>query len=215
MDERLLRNAEEIRASITQGTCDPLRFRAALTNVPVLERDAWIDAVLGLDEIPADGPELPKGCVPYLPCATDVLLRIADQLPVHSTDVFVDIGSGLGRAAVLMRLLTGTSIRGIEVQSSHVNAAREMVHRLHLANATFVQGDALATVEELATGTVFFLYCPFSGERLDRFMANLEEVARKRSISVCLVDLPMPPCPWLERVGPESGDLGMYRSNLW
>ena len=26
---------------------------------------------LGFDEIPADGPDLPQGCVPYLPCTIE------------------------------------------------------------------------------------------------------------------------------------------------
>jgi predicted RNA methylase len=214
VDERLQQSAQEVRASITHGTCDPLQFRAALMNVPVIERDAWVDAVLGLDEVLEDGPELPKGCVPYLPCAVDVLLRIADQLPVHSADVFVDIGSGMGRAAVLMHLLTGASAIGIEVQSGHVNAAREMVTGLGLSDVSFVLGDALERVEELRTGTVFFLYCPFGRQRLERFLANLEIHARARAIRVCAVDLPLPACSWLEHVGPASGDLGMYRSDV-
>lgn len=216
MDERLLRNAEEVRASITQGTTDPLQFRAALTNVSPLDRDAWIDAVLGLNEVLDDGPELPKGCVPYLPCAVDGLRRIAELMPVRATDVFVDIGSGVGRAAAVMHLLTGASAMGIEVQSGHVHAARDMVKRLRLSNVTFVQRDAALLGPELATGTVFFLYCPFSGERLEQFLANLEGLAQTRPISICAVDLPLPACSWLERREQPHlfnvGDVVMYRS---
>lgn len=214
MDEGLWRRAQEVRESITQGTSDPGQFRKALLNVPALDRDVWIDAVFGLDDVPEDGPELPKGCVPYLPCAVDALLRIADQLPMHPEDVFVDIGSGLGRAVVLMHLLTGASAVGIEVQSGHVQASREMAKRLRLSKVTFVQGDVVECMDEWATGTVFFLYCPFSGVRLEQFLARLEPIARTRSISVCAVDLPLPVCSWLERVGSEGGDLGMYRSHF-
>lgn len=212
MDERLWRNAQDIRAAITQGLCGPVEFRMAIDKVPAIERDAWVDAVFGLEEVLEDGPELPKGCVPYLPCAVDVLLRIAYQLPVRPKDVFVDIGSGMGRAAVLMHLLTGASAMGIEVQSGHVKAAQELTRRLRLSDVMFVQGDAVGRIQEFAEGTVFFLYCPFSGERVERFLANLESLARKRAIAVCSVDLPLPECSWLERVGAEFGDLRMYRS---
>jgi len=212
VDERLWRNAQDVRGAITQGLCGPSRFREALESVPAIERDAWVDAVFGLEEVLEDGPELPKGCVPYLPCAVEVLLRMAEQLPVQAKDVFVDIGSGAGRAAVLMHLLTGASARGIEVQSGHVKAARELAKRLCLSEVTFVQGDAAEPLHEMATGSVFFLYCPFSGERVERFLANLEPLARTRAIAVCSVDLPLPECSWLERVGPEAGDLRMYRS---
>jgi SAM-dependent methyltransferase len=214
VDERYHASAGQIRLSITQGECAPPQFRAALSSVPALERDAWIDAVFGLDELLEDGSDLPAGCVPYLPCAMDVLLRVADLVPVRSADVFVDIGSGVGRAAVVMHLLTGASVIGIEVQSGHVNAARALTQRLGLGNVTFVQGDAVQLTTEFTAGSVFFLYCPFSGERLVKLLGHFEALARIRSICVCAVDLPLPPCQWLERVPVEFGDLAIYRSSF-
>ena len=95
MDERFRQRAEGVREWIVRGSCPPAQFRDELLNVPAIDRDAWVDVVLGLDELPADGPELPTGCVPYLPCAVDVLVRIADLVPVCVDDVFVDIGSGV------------------------------------------------------------------------------------------------------------------------
>ncbi len=215
MDERFHENAKEIRSSITRQECYPAQFRAALMNVPAIERDMWVDAVFGLEELPEDSSELPKGCVPYLPCAIDVLLRIADLVPVRATDVLVDIGAGLGRAAVLMHLLTGASAIGIEVQLGHVAVARELVNRLHLSRVTFVAGDAGQVAPDFAAGSVFFLYCPFSGERLVTLLGHIEAIARTREVYVCAVDLPLPPCEWLERVGPEAGDLGVYRSQAF
>lgn len=212
MDEHLHESAHQVRSAITQQKCDPVQFRAALMNVPAIERDTWVDAVFGLDNLLEDGPELPSGCVPYLPCAVDVLVRVADLVPVCATDIFVDIGAGLGRAAVLMHLLTGASAMGIEVQSGHVAAARELVNRLHLADVTFVHGEAVQGACEFTAGSVFFLYCPFSGERLVKLLGHLEAITRKRSIRVCSVDLPLPPCEWLERVGSEVGDLSIWRS---
>ena len=212
MDERYHENAHQVRSAITQQKCDPVQFRAALMNVPAIERDTWVDVVFGLDNLLEDGPELPSGCVPYLPCAVDVLLRIADLVPVRATDVFVDIGAGLGRAAALMHLLTGASAMGIEVQSGHVAAARELANRLKLSGVTFVHGEAVQVASEFAGGSVFFLYCPFSGERLVKLLAHFEAIARTRRISVCSVDLPLPPCDWLERVGADVGGLSIWRS---
>lgn len=212
MDERFHESADRVRLSITLGQCDPAQFRAVLMNVPFIDRDAWVDAVFGLDELLDDGPELPSRCVPYLPCAVDVLLRVADLVPVGSTDVFVDIGAGLGRAAVLMHLLTGASALGIEVQTGHVNAARALATRLCMTNVKFVAGDAVQAAPEFALGSVFFLYCPFSGERLVKLLEHFEAIARTRPICICAVDLPLPSCSWLERVGPEAGDLAIYWS---
>jgi hypothetical protein len=57
-------SAERVRALIEQGQCDPSLFRGALTGVPAVARDAWVDQVFGLGAPPEDGPQLPVGCVP-------------------------------------------------------------------------------------------------------------------------------------------------------
>ena len=94
-------SAENVRSSIERGSHDRAAFRAALLRVPPATRDGWLDVVLGLGDLPNDGRELPRGCVPYVPSAVDALLRIVEQAPVRASDIFVDIGSGLGRAAAL------------------------------------------------------------------------------------------------------------------
>jgi precorrin-6B methylase 2 len=139
-------------------------------------------------------------------------VHVADLVPIRSADVFVDIGAGAGRAAVLMHLLTGASAIGIEVQSGHVDVARALAVRLCIADVTFVVADAVQVAPDFATGSVFFLYCPFSGERLTTLLGHFETIARTRPICICCVDLPLPPCSWLERVGPDGGELSIYRS---
>lgn len=214
MDERLLHDAENIRARIIQQTISPEQFRAALLLVPYVDRDNWVNGVLGLEECAEDGPELPRGCVPYLPCAVDVLSRIAEQVPVRSSDVFIDIGSGVGRAAVLMHLLTGASTIGIEVQGAHVEKARELAERLRLSVVTFVYGDAAENSFAYSAPAVFFLYCPFSGPRLVRFLSQIEKFAQLHEVSICTVDLPLPELPWLE-ARCIDGDVCIYRSRIF
>jgi SAM-dependent methyltransferase len=193
-------------------TSDPSLFRASLTSVPPIARDAWADRVLGLGAPPEDGPALPRGCVPYLPCSVDALLRLTEHAPVRASDVFVDVGSGVGRAAALVHLLTGARAVGIEVQPPLVAAARELATRLRLPDVSFVEGDAAQLTAALAAGSVFLLYCPFSGDRLLKLLADLESVARTRTIRVCCVDLPLPACRWLEPAPPSWVDLAIYRS---
>jgi SAM-dependent methyltransferase len=214
MDEAQRDSAERIRALIERGPMAPALFREALTSIPPAERDAWVDRVLGLDSIPEDGPELPRGCVPYLPCSIDALLRLTEQAAVDASDVFVDVGSGVGRAAALVHLLTGAAAVGIEIQPALVSAARQLTHRLHLANVSFVAGDAAEVGAPLTTGSVFLLYCPFSGDRLVKLLATLEVVARTRLVRICCVDLPLPACNWLELVPPPAVDLTIHRSTL-
>ncbi len=182
-------------------------LEAALGRVPPPERDAWVDRVFELGPPPDDGPELPRGCVPYFPCAVDVLMRVAEH--VRADDVFVDVGAGLGRAAALVSLLTGAEAIGVEIQPSLVRAGRELASRLG-ARVSFVEGDASEV--EVARGTVFFLYCPFSGERLVKLLDRLATIAHP--IRLLCVDLPLPPCAWLTRDPPRAGDLEIWRSAI-
>jgi SAM-dependent methyltransferase len=182
--------------------------------VPPADRDAWLDRVLGLGELPDDDPELPSGCVPYLPCPVDALLRVVDHGRIRPSDVFVDLGSGLGRATALVHLLTGAAVIGLEIQPRLVVAARDLATRLVLSRASYVEGDAAKLAGFLTIGSVFFLYCPFSGERLAKVVAELESIARTRTIRVCCVDVPMPACPWLAPEPPVSANLAVYRSTL-
>lgn len=214
MEDRHRESAEWMRSRLSNAQVTPAVFRAALLGVPSTERDAWVDCVLGLDSVPDDGPALPQGCVPYLPCPVDALLRMVEHAGVRESDVFVDVGSGVGRAAALVHLMTGAAAIGIEIQPALVFAARELQARLNSSRFSPVEGDAVQLTGSITTGSVFFLYCPFSGERLEKVLDGLEVIARTRPIRVCCVDLPLPPRPWLTVAAPSTGDLTVYRSTL-
>jgi hypothetical protein len=212
VEERDRASAERARSLIDRGLHDPADFRAALLSVKPAARDRWVDLVFGLGELLDDGPELPIGCVPYLPCSVDVLLRVIEHAPVRDSDVFVDVGSGVGRAAALVHLLTGASVVGLEIQARLVVAARELAARLLISRMSCAVGDAAKLTRLVTTGSVFFLYCPFGGERLAKVLADLECIASARTIRVCCVDLPLPPSDWLTLQAPRAGDLAIYRS---
>jgi SAM-dependent methyltransferase len=207
-------SAQRIRSQLQGQLHDPAEFSSILMSVPPADRDVWLDLVLEVDALPEDGPALPRGCVPYFPCAVDALLRVVEQACVRPTDVFVDVGSGLGRAAALVHLLTGASAIGIEIQPDLVLAARALTRRLLVPRVSCIEGDAVELTRYLTIGTVFFLYCPFSGDRLVNVLAGLEAIASARAIRVCTVDLPLPPCTWLTREPQMSADLAVYRSTV-
>jgi hypothetical protein len=200
LEPGLEQSAHETRVALEQRPCNPATFRAALVAVPPTSRDAWLDLAFGLDDPPADGPALPRNCVPYLPCPVGALLQMIERAPVRASDVFVDVGSGPGRAALLVHLLTGASAIGIEIQPALVAAGRELARRM----CTLVASS-------ITSGSVFFLYCPFSGERLSRWLDELEPIATARRITIGTVDLPLPPRPWLA-VDPGADSLAIYRS---
>jgi SAM-dependent methyltransferase len=207
-------SADRARRSIERGRHDPAAFREALLEVPARARDAWVDRVLDLGELPDDGTALPRGCVPYLPCPVDSLLRMVDRAPLHASDLFVDVGSGAGRAAALAHLLTGATAVGIEVQPSLVRVARQLASTLSLSRVAFIEGDATELTGHVTSGSVFFLYCPFSGPRLAKVVDDVESVARAHTVRICSVDLPLPARPWLTLESDCGGDLAIYRSTL-
>jgi SAM-dependent methyltransferase len=212
VDERFRRSAENARERIESGLHDPPSFRVALVDVPVTERDAWLDLVLGLDELHDDGPALPPDGVPYLPSSVDVLLRMVDAAALCSSDVFVDVGSGPARAAALVHLLTGAEAIGLEIQPALVRAGRELTSRLRLSGVSLLEGDAATLAGAMTSGSVFFLYCPFSGARLATLLEHLESLSRTKAIRLCCVNLPLPPLRWLTPYPGGSDDLVVYRS---
>ncbi len=167
-------------------------FRAQLLAVPPLERDAWVDRTLGFAEVPDDGPSLPRDGVPYLPAPVASVLQFVERAKLGSHDVVVDVGAGVGRAALLIHLLTGARCIGVEIQPTLVRIARERASAVQ-----FVEGDAAHCPEADA----YFLYCPFSGARLDRWL----DAHRARVIGC--VDMPVLRREWLRAEPGDAVDL--------
>lgn len=211
MHDRSRASAKRLRAQLLTHRPSPESFRSALNDVATDDWDPWLDLVLDLDVLD-DQPDLPRGCVPYLPCPVATVMDALDQANVTSTDVFVDVGAGMGRTLMLANLTTGAGCIGIEVQASLTKVAAGRADWLNLTRARFIHGDAVELVQFLMTGTVFFLYCPFGGERLGHVLSGLEGIARTRSIRICCVAMAPLELPWLRRVRSTSREFELYRS---
>jgi SAM-dependent methyltransferase len=170
-------------------------LRRAVEAVPRLDRDAWIDRVLGLVDIPDDGPDLPRGGVPYLPAGIDEILEAIDAAAIDANDRVIDLGAGVGRLAMLVHLLTGASVHGVEVQAALVTHARERVEALGLDGVTIERVDARdATLE----ADVLILYAPFSGPLLAEVLVRVAALApAPRLVTIDLVL----PSPFVHRAG--------------
>ena len=194
----------------------PERFRnalmAAFAEQGAGALDAWVDAAFGLGAVTGDGAELPRGCVPYLPCSSVLVLQAISVANIGPRDVFVDVGSGVGRVLALVNLLTGAQTLGVEIQAELVHAAQAFAMRLALSAVQTVHGDAIERIGALPHETVYFLYCPFSGERLEGVLEVLRAVAEVRPIRVCAVQLPSLTRDWLEPLPGSGAELVVYRS---
>lgn len=200
MDESL-----RIRARAARGVA----LLELLLSVPFIERDAWVDELFGLPELPEDVPGLPRESVPYLPCGVDEVLAMVREVPLRAEDQLVDLGSGLGRVLMLSHLLSGASCKGFEIQEPLVLDARARCEALGLCEISFVLADA---AEADLEGTVFFLYAPFTGEMLLRAIKRMEAVAARHPIVVCTVGLELHAVPWLIRRECSMVTLTLYDS---
>lgn len=200
-----------IRSELVSHQASPATVKQALNGIAREHRDTWLDQLWGIN-VPEDTSDLPRGCVPYLPCPVATVLDAIEQAEVTSSDVFVDIGAGVGRAVFLTHMLTGAECIGVEIQHALVRLAIARAKRLRLERMRFIEGDAQDRIPLTSAGTVFFLYCPFSGVRLDSFLDALEGIARTRLARICCVDMPRLDRDWLTLIAARSAELHVYQS---
>ncbi|HEX3763462.1 MAG TPA: class I SAM-dependent methyltransferase [Kofleriaceae bacterium] len=194
MDDSLRLGARAARAEVVSGALRGAALLDRLGAVPVRDRDAWVDELLGIEPPPPDVPDLPRGAVPYLPCGVDEIVAMVREVPLGPDDELVDIGAGLGRVVMLAHLLSGARARGVEIQAPLVDRARRCGAELAIAAVSFVHADA-ADCE--LDGSVFFLYAPCNGALLARVIRRLEDAAQRRPIVIAAVGFELPDAPWL------------------
>lgn len=211
VDHALQVDARLAHREVASGALRGAAFRARLLAVPFLERDAWVDAVLGIAEVPDDEPGLPRESVPYLPCGVEEIVAMVDEAPVGATDEFVDLGAGLGRVSMLVHLLTGAPARGIELQASLVRLGRGLCERLSLPGVELTEGDATAAALD---GSVFFFYAPFSGEMLSRALDRVRQVALRRPIVIGAVGFELQNVAWLRARATSCAALTVYEVSV-
>jgi SAM-dependent methyltransferase len=211
VDDSLRLRARAARVEVVAGGLRGAALLDALRAVPFGDRDAWVDELLGIEPPPPDIPDLPRGAVPYLPCGVDEIIAMVHELPVRSDDELVDLGSGLGRVAMLAHLLSGARTHGIEIQAPLVDRARVRCAALGFTAVSFTHGDAAGAALD---GSIFFLYAPFGGDTLARVVRRLEDVARRRPIVVAAVALELPDAPWLIARSTSSAALTLYEPRV-
>lgn len=154
--------------------------------------------------------------VPYQPTPARHVFDLLERIALTQDDVLIDIGSGLGHVPILTAIWTGACSVGIELEPAYVACAQRSAESLGLANVSFIQQDARAA--DFSSGTVFYLYTPFTGAMLRGALDLLREQAERRAIRVCTYG----PCTrliatenWLEGAGEARPDrVAVFRSCL-
>ena len=200
-----------VRDALVAGEMTPAAFRTWLTSLPVARWDDAVDTLFGLDPFVADGNELPPGCVPYIAAPASALVRLVSLTETSAGATFVDVGCGVGRAAMLVHLLTGWRAIGVEIQSHLVELGTAAARRLCLKRVELRRGNACEEAA-LPDGDIYFMYCPFDARRVRRVLEILERRALRREITIVGLQVNFPCCEWLGDGQPAVGDLRVHRS---
>lgn len=176
--------------------------------------DDLIAGILQLEEPSTQNSQLGSEMVPYQPTPARHIFDFIRRISLTDHDALIDLGSGLGQVTLMASICTKAICTGIELEPSNVKSARQGAHSLNLKNANFIQADA--RVADLSSGTVFYLYTPFSGGILREVLNSLRQQATTREIRICTFG----PCtravaeePWLNAIGPvETDRIAVFRS---
>ena len=178
--------------------------------------DAFINGLLLIEAAPEETKEREPEMVFYQPTPARVVLELIEKADLQQEDVFYDVGSGLGQVPILVHLLSGVRVKGVEFDPAYCDYARRCARRLNLSRVEFINVDAREA--NYSDGTAFFMYTPFEGRLLQGVLEKLRGQSRDRMIRVYTYG----PCTlqvsrqsWLKRID-QNGDqvykLAAFRS---
>jgi len=145
--------------------------------------DALVSGVLHPEPLPEPTRALEPEMVHYEQTPARAILELVERVPLDESDLFYDLGAGLGRIVMMVHLLTGVEARGVEIEPAYVAYARRCAERLALTGVRFVCGDARTA--DYRDGTVFFMFAPFVGAMLATVLRRLESIAQGYEITLC------------------------------
>ena len=185
-----------LRTQIQEGQYTPasLRFefdqytdyspeKKGMAHVGADALDTLLDGILDLHGYP-EGIDPPyPDMVYYEPTPARAVLDMVDNVGLSRADVFYDLGSGLGRVAILFNLMSGVKAKGVEIVPTLCDSARRCASRLGLANVEFINADAREA--DYSDGAAFFMFTPFKGAIFQTVLDRLRQEGQRRLIKVC------------------------------
>ncbi len=144
--------------------------------------DLFLNGLLSDQKLPVETREREPGMVFYQKTPARIILNLINKSAFVSDDVFFDLGSGLGQAAILVNLLAGVRCKGIEYEPAFCRYAKSNAEDLNLPDLEFINEDA--RYADYSMGTVFFMYTPFEGNILDEVLQKLKKESENRKIKI-------------------------------
>jgi hypothetical protein len=144
--------------------------------------DIFINSLLFHQSLPEATVERTSEMVFYQQTPARIILELIAFADLKESDVFFDIGAGLGLVTILVSLIAQTTVKGVEYEPAYCNYAKACAKQLNLNNIEFINADARNA--DYADGTVFFMYTPFMGNMLQEMLDILQAEAQKRAIRI-------------------------------
>ena len=207
-----------LRADVAGASLSRAALRRLLDDVPRLERDHFVEELLGIAypplEEPAPEPAPMPELIAYAPSGYDEVVHALELTGLGPGDHFLDIGSGLGKAVMLATLLTGATSHGVERDPKLHAMAEGAARSLGLLDARFERADALEM--GMPEVDVVFMYLPFTGATLARVLERLlgarrARPARSRDRFLCSAALDLARYSELTPIGSPQSWLQVYR----
>ena len=206
---------ESIRQEIQQGIVPAILLETSGNPQP--DGYDYLDELLiGILQFPEPAGILPleSEMVFYQPTPARHIFDLIHRTSLTDRDVLVDLGSGLGHVPLLASICTRARAIGIELDPAYVSCARHSAQHLNLTRAEFIHQDARHA--DLSTGTVFYLYTPFTGSILRTVLDSLKREATRRPIRIATFG----PCTptvaqelWLDSIPPYAPtSIALFRS---
>ncbi|OON68876.1 class I SAM-dependent methyltransferase [Hymenobacter sp. CRA2] len=209
------------RADIRAGRCRQDRLRALLMAYAAPAATSPGTAATSYDSLdtltnglfieptqPLEAQDREPEMVYYQKTPARIILELAARLA--PSDVFYDLGSGLGQVPLLVHLLSGARARGIEIEPAYCRYAQACAGALNLPEVQFRCADARTA--DYADGTAFYLFTPFTGSIMAQVLARLRQLAQRRPLRLFSYGPStgaLEQQAWLRR--PEAGERHLYQ----
>lgn len=178
-----------IRRQIQSGIC-PREFAPILCDLATAPRglayDHLDDLLAGLfnfETLSEEPRPLGPDSVFYQPTPARHIFHLITAASITREDTLIDLGSGLGHVPLLTSICTGATSIGIELDPLWVAGAGKCATALNLNDVSFLVENAVEA--DLSSGTVFYLYTPFTGSTLASVLHSLRHQAELRPIRIC------------------------------
>jgi hypothetical protein len=221
---------QQLRADIRMGGCTGAALKGRIdeyvgrdsrgsryqNEIGYDSLDVFINGLLLINPVPTETKDREPEMVYYQQTPARIILELVEKAHLTRKDVFYDLGSGLGHVPILVNLLSGATVKGIEFEPAYCDYARRCAADLNLSGVEFINADTRHV--DYSVGTVFFMYTPFEGSLLQEVLEKLWGEARRRRIRLFTYG----PCTpqvtqqsWLKSVDQNGADLyklGVFRS---